>query len=475
MDFVGEIVEHEVAPPSEPSIIGTGGFPSVKHFSHKKRLRWRLAVESNKQNVPPVAQEMSEADKIHQENIEKISQMTNEEVSREREDLLRELDPKLIQSLLKRTQKRTSSTTTSESTKDPELKHSEAYEGWIGSMKTSSGLADLSQLDKDDVDKALGINNANLQDDLQGDRREDPQPASSSLDKTKKKVTFDNVASVKYEDLPDDVELDPNGWEDVEDLHEMIPNMPSEEIAHKDYQLVDDDDDDDDTPKLGVHFTKPKSVSQDDLDINDPEFYDKLHEKYYPDLPKETEKLNWMTEPMPSKIATTYESISDMRFDFKGNLIEIDDKSKDIPTYHGLHHHAEDPQMAGYTLTELARLSRSVVPGQRSVAIQTLGRILHKLGKHNYNILPVSEESTEESAAFDENIRDLVSNFENMMWDLIDELRVVDSISEAADEKKTRNLSVNNYAVEALWLWKQGGGRPKVKTEEEKILSSGIN
>src|SRR5699024_5391194 len=109
------------------------------------------------------------------------------------------------------------------------------------------------------------------------------------------------------------------------------------------------------------------------LDINDPLFYDKLHENYYPNLPKETEKLSWMTEPMPSKVGRSYELISDMRFDFNGDLVDLDSLGQ-IPTYKGLHHHSDNPHMAGYTLGELAHLARLVVPSQRSVAIQTLGR-----------------------------------------------------------------------------------------------------
>lgn len=62
----------------------------------------------------------------------------------------------------------------------------------------------------------------------------------------------------------------------------------------------------------------------------------------------------------------------------------------------------------------------------------------------------------------------LVTQFEDMMWELIDQLRIIDSLTEATQAK---NLSVKNYAIEALWLWKQGGGRPKTErpTDEEVI------
>ena len=124
-------------------------------------------------------------------------------------------------------------------------------------MKTENGLTDLSQLDKEDVDRALGITS---NDDLfENDQRD-------------RKVKFDdNIKTVNYEDLNDEdkIELDPNGWEDVDDINELIPNANS--IAPEGYQLNQDNDDDDDDEDNNntVHFTKPK---QDDLDLNDPDF-----------------------------------------------------------------------------------------------------------------------------------------------------------------------------------------------------------
>lgn len=137
----------------------------------------------------------------------------------------------------------------------------------------------------------------------------------------------------------------------------------------------------------------------------------------------------------------------------------------------GLHHHSNNPHQAGYTLNELVHLSRSVVPGQRCLSIQMLGRILHKLGLHKYSILPIDDTNTED-AYFNENLKELVTNFEILMWNLIEQLRIIESITEAADETKTRNMSVRNYAIEALWLWKQGGGKPETQTEEDIITKA---
>lgn len=428
MDF--EIVEHEIEAPQEPVIpkepsAHTTGFPSAANFN-LKRSRWSRA-QSQALKPQMAAKPQLEAEKIHQENIDRISNMTQEEVTKEKEDLLRELDPKLIQALLKRTETRVN-----EPAEKPET-------AWNGSVRTNIGLQELSSLDAKDVDRALGVKE--LPAELQSGS------SASNQSSSQKKVKFDDVATVNYEDLDEDIELPEDGWEDVEDLHEMVPNL----VAPKDYQLVDEDQ-----GKTTVHFPQPKQ--DDDLDINDPEFYDKLHEKYYPNLPKETEKLSWMTTPMPEKIASSYELISDMRFDFNGDLVDLE-QSGEIPTYKGLHHHSDNPHMAGYTLGELAHLARSVVPSQRAIAIRTLGRILHKLGKHKYNFLPVEDDSNNPIQ------QEMVSTFEDMVWQVIDELRIIESLTEAL---KLPNLTVSNYAIEALWLWKEGRHDEKENTEKKE-------
>lgn len=487
MDMLGEIVEHEIdAPPPLPQITSKSGFPDLNKLKEKKTSKWKQRLESKKKSPqePMKAKDkvLSEAEKIHQENMNKISQMTNEEIEQEQAELLNGLDPNLIKSLLKRTEsreKKDSCKCSGGNDNHGNHIHAEGFNGWIGGGKANDKWADLSLLDEEDVNKALGVSRMTLEDDLKienGEQIEKEQIEKEQTEKPRtasKSVRFDNVATVKYEDLDDNIELDPNGWEDVEDINELI-NHNEDDVAHKDYQLVEDSDDENNTST--VHFPKPVQMAADNdkLDLNDPEFYDKLHDKYFPDLPKETHKLSWMTEPMPKQLSTTYESISDMRFDFKGDLVDLingsSDEKNQVPTYLGLHHHSENPHLPGYTLSELVHLSRSTLPAQRSFSIQILGRILHKLGLHKYNILPISESDDQE---FDENLKELMTNFENLMWSLIEELRIIESITEAADESKTKNISVRNYAIEALWLWRQGGGRKSAtETPDDAFVPS---
>ncbi len=55
-----------------------------------------------------------------------------------------------------------------------------------------------------------------------------------------------------------------------------------------------------------------------------------------------------------------------------------------LPTHMGLHHHGDQPQVAGYTLKELFHLARAVIPSQRTIALQTLTAVVSMLWKRAY-------------------------------------------------------------------------------------------
>ncbi|KAK9476285.1 RPAP1-like protein [Lipomyces japonicus] len=195
----------------------------------------------------------------------------------------------------------------------------------------------------------------------------------------------------------------------------------------------------DNASTMTTHFPAPES---NDLNPDDPEFFEKLHDKYFPDLPAEPSRLAWMKpitqeEDKSSPYNPDQDAISpvDIRFDFKGSIVPPS-KSATLPTNLGLHHHSDSPGYAGYTIAELGHLSRSAVSAQRAMAIQVMGRILYRLGTNSYG----------------EFIGEAI-------WDIVEHVHVIDSIYEASDEKKTRHLGLRTSAVEALWLWKKGGGR----------------
>ena len=437
MDLVGEIVEHDKNDPRAPEPLYPEGFPDLKLLHRKKASRFRKTKNPEPAKKADDNKSLSESDKINEENIKKLNNMSIDDIVRERDEIMNSLDLKVIQGLLRRAEKRSGSN----GDHDGHV-HAEGYDGWIGGSKYGK---QLPRLEEDDVNKALGITS----------------PSGADANATTSKPERKGLKTARFKEGADLEEYFDEKSERLADdgagPHAMEKERESKNENNDESEVSD------------VHFPKPlASPENDDIDLYDPKFFDKLHQKYYPDLPKETHKLAWMAEPMPSKVGNAYESIADLRFDFKGNIVELNENSRegenDVPTTLGLHHHSQSPQRPGYTLAELAHLSRSTFPSQRCISIQTLGRILHKLGLHKYTILP-SEENIDQE--FKNNLEELSSLFENYLWELAEELRIIDSLVDAASER-TRHVSVRNYAIEALWLWKQADQRGKEK-EKEKL------
>ncbi|KAK6524627.1 hypothetical protein TWF281_011529 [Arthrobotrys megalospora] len=231
-------------------------------------------------------------------------------------------------------------------------------------------------------------------------------------------------------------------------------------------------------PSIKVHFPQapPPSTTDPDPDPDSPEFLAHLHKKYFPNLPVDPQKLAWMLPPSNTEsdplYAPTLSSIlpSSIRFDFRGRLLPPR-KSRQVPAHLGLHHHADSPLSAGYTIPELSHLARSSFPAQRCMAFQTLGRILYRLGIGSYSNpneevedppASTDEGVQEDARAQKENSRRINSPLEQSLWRCIHDGRVLESLQEAGNGGKngdgSSHLGVKNYALEALWLWQKGGG-----------------
>ncbi|KAK8066465.1 Transcription factor [Apiospora hydei] len=221
-------------------------------------------------------------------------------------------------------------------------------------------------------------------------------------------------------------------------------------------------EDNDEAQHGRTHWPEPPQVP--DLDPSDPNFLEALHTKYFPNLPADPSKLAWMapipTANSPADFDSPYHPrqsslpISQLRFDFRGTLLPPR-ISRAVPVSKGLHHHGEAPEAAGYTVAELARLTRSAVPGQRCIAYQTLGRILFRLGRGEFGRDDVAEG----------------------VWVTVQENRVMESIREEAnvdpadfaagnmvgDGRGRGHRSAYAFAVEALWLFEKGGWKEKLR------------
>ncbi|KAH3686996.1 hypothetical protein WICPIJ_002021 [Wickerhamomyces pijperi] len=411
---------------------------------------------------------LTDQERIHLENIKYLSTLTHEQKVQEREELMNSMDPKVLQGLLgmferreKRLKEKDLQSEESKETKDVKfestaaavpdikenqtpLKQSSEFEGfgdegltvagdWIGGFnknhtdKSQDGHASVTGFDDAGVNKALGVKEEEVKED-----------------KEKKSVKFAAEVAETKQDEPKGKQLD------FEDLDAIAP--PTYQIhTEAASQPIDE------STYSSLHFPVPPANSYEPLDLNSADFSEKLHEKYFPDLPKDVKSLEWTQPLKPVSLEDTIiASVSDLRFDFKGDIV-LAQPGEVIDTTTGLYHHSENSNLKGYTLKELAHLSRSSVPGQRCLSLRTLGRILYKLGKEHehYLIQPeLIDEEGEVVGAGDEDVNEEGQRkFREMIWDLVKELRIVETIEEFTEDS---NLSVRNYAVEALWMWRRG-------------------
>ena len=194
-----------------------------------------------------------------------------------------------------------------------------------------------------------------------------------------------------------------------------------------------------------IHFPVPPRSAADyaSLDPSSPAFLSQLKDHYFPNTPHDPESLAWLQAPTEDEQQDssynpdrTAFPASDLRFSFRGALIAPND-SLAIPVSDGLHHHGDAPSSAGYTILELAILARSVLPNQRSAAYQITGRILYRLGRGDFG--PRGTEMCEG------------------LWHVIERERIVEVMMAEAN-RDTGHVSAKAHAVDALWLWRKGGG-----------------
>ncbi|KAH0256520.1 hypothetical protein KCU71_g21886, partial [Aureobasidium melanogenum] len=401
-NFVADVQERKPTaapkPPQPPAFKNSpGGFPA-----HRKRNVQSKFKKIRQQDADPVAPApqpqnnvlenddndfmTTERRRIDEENRQRIAEMSPEEIEEERRELLSSLDPSLIQRLLGR---------------------ATIEEG--GSNEDFPGLQEKVEETKQEV-------------------------KTDFTDKPRKTVKFAEV-----EDEPAGARVGSgarsgNETSTTQHKHDNPGHQAASEVA-----LPTDST---------IHFPRPPQPPS--LDPSDPNFLEDLHEKYFPDLPADPEKLEWMTSSPSNAYSASQASLDpkDIRFAFTGALIPPS-LAAEIPVTMGLHHHGDAPDAAGYTIPELAMLARSSVPAQRCVAFQTLGRILYRLGKGEFG--DPGEEGQGTVGA-----KDTLGELARGLWFEVKKESVLEiclAESEGRGAAGGRHMGARAYATEAVWLW----------------------
>ncbi|KAI4930485.1 uncharacterized protein J4E92_004317 [Alternaria infectoria] len=431
--FVGDIQERESSPANPP--VAPSFKPNVNGFpAHKKRVprvsafKQQRAAKEQQATAPPKAPAVTqdapkprsafgvdrdeERRAIDEENRQTLAAMSDAEIEQERQELMSSLNPALLQKLLMRSNIDQGSNEQDFDTEPPAL------------AATATPATD--------------------------EAKPEPQPKTPST----KKVSF--AAPESENEMPS------------QPASSSIPTAQPPSDDNTTSTAMPDTND-------SIHFPQPPQPP--DLDPNDPSFLKNLHEKYFPTLPYDPSSLSWMSPIDPSDRKSPYHpsqtalNPAELRFDFSGNLL-APSVARSIPTDLGLHHHAEAPEAAGYTIPELAVTARSKVASQRCIAYQTLGRILYRLGRGEFGV-ESTEQTTDGPAKVAKNPEveededgeewveeDVGSAIAGGLWQCVEEGRVIETLTEEAN-KERGHLTARTFAQEALWNWRRGGGRKR--------------
>ncbi|CAG8024578.1 unnamed protein product [Penicillium olsonii] len=423
--LIGEIQERAaptaIPPPPKLPAPSSTGFPAPrprKPSSFKQRRANQSVPDPSL--TPPTAQDDKKS--IDEENRRHLAAMSDVQIQQEREELMEQMDPDLLQRFLRR---------------------------------------------------------VNIDDDNQAEDFKSPAPAADEKSpKPKKSVSFDvpdsaptpfkpRVPSAQSHSLQKPTLPHP-GNEDrppstlPEDLH------PASQRPSLDPATLET-----------FHFPQPAKPMP-VLDPSSPSFLSDLQSHYFPEISQDPSTLSWLQplsadeedpdstsayHPASSAISLAPSAI---RFSLTGTIL-APETSLSLPTTMGLHHHGDDPHAAGYTIPELAILARSTFPAQRCIAWQVIGRILFRLGRAEFG---------ERGGQLSEGLWFVIEK-ENIVAGMLSEADGNAGQTEgrnksksSKDQKETeetgssmpvasgvgRHASAAAWAVEGVWLWQKGGG-----------------
>lgn len=440
-DLIGEIRERApttATPPAPTPTASSTGFPAHRRRNKPSSFKQRRAEQATPtvppkedlaKSTPPTIQDDKKS--IGEENTRHLASMSEAQIEKEREELMASLDPGLLERFLRRAKidedEKTSDSTPSSTPARPEEAKDEKE---LPSQPKKSVSFDIPPTAKEATPKKPPTTN--------------PIPASTQS--TPKPPPG-------HDDLP------PTNV--PKDLH------PASEYPNMDPSTIE-----------RFHFPQPTQPMP-TLDPSSPNFLEDLKTHYFPEITHDPSSLSWLQPPSSSEedpdSTSAYHPASNaismapsaIRFSLRGTIL-APETSLSLPTNLGLHHHGDDPQAAGYTIPELAILSRSTFPAQRCVAWQVLGRILYRLGKAEFG---------ERGGQLSEGLWFCIEK-EGVVAGMLTEADGGADSSSKLGKIKTddggkkdgendagppvasgigRHASATAWAVEGVWLWQKGG------------------
>ncbi|RAL06763.1 uncharacterized protein BO97DRAFT_447327 [Aspergillus homomorphus CBS 101889] len=447
--MIGEIRERSpAANPAPPTLKPTTtGFPAHRRRNNPSAFKQRRAPGTSSVTAPSgtasnSATENAENDEkqaIAEQNDRQLASMSQAQIQQEREELLESLDPSLLERFLRRAR--------------------------IDDTESASPSAQPPQQPPPPPSENQATERTENLERNSGTKPEPKHAQPSSQDEhpsSSSKTTPQPSTNPSIDDLPP-------------------PQLPDDLHPAAAASL----------PLSGsVHFpTAPSASTMPNLDPSSPNFLTDLQTHYFPNIAHDPSSLSWLQPPSasdedpdstsPYHPASTAEAIhpANLRFSLLGTILSPS-TSLSLPTSLGLHHHGKDPHAAGYTIPELAILSRSTFAAQRCIAWQVLGRILFRLGKGQFGergtplveglwgtiekegvvagMLAEADDSGDTDRARNRGQQKEQSGEAEQKEESVEE--GAESSSAKDGDRRRHHASATAWAVEGVWLWQMGGG-----------------
>jgi hypothetical protein len=417
--LIGEIQERppSAAKPPAPTLSSSStGFPAPRQRkpSSFKQRRAKLSTKPETSTEEPVQDEKK---LIDEENRRQLAAMSDAQINQEREELIEQMDPGLLERFLRRAR-----------------------------------IDEDEQSDKEPLASA---------------------PKAEAASKPKKSVSFDVPEPTSRPRAPSTAQS--HSLQKPSKPHPVNEDRPPNSLP-QDLHPASEQPSLDPATLETFHFPQP-STPMPILDPSSPNFLADLQSHYFPEISQDPSTLSWLQplsadeedpdstsayHPASSAISMAPSAI---RFSLTGTIL-APETSLSLPTTMGLHHHGDDPHAAGYTIPELAILARSTFPAQRCIAWQVIGRILFRLGRAEFG---------DRGGPLSEGLWFVIEK-EGVVAGMLAEAdgaagqstgRNRDSDKKDSEGKNGgtpvasgvgRHASAAAWAVEGIWLWQKGGG-----------------
>ncbi|KAJ5162398.1 hypothetical protein N7492_007790 [Penicillium capsulatum] len=439
--LIGEIREREPSAatppaPTPPTVPSSTGFPAHRRRNKPSSFKQRRAEQAAPEKIEASPTVQNDKQHIAEENRRHLASLSDAQIEQEREELMASMDPGLLERFLRRAkidenENEKHDAPASKPPVEPKAKKSVSFAPATSSEPTPKPTTQKSPPAPSTQATSTPASNPPVNDDRA------PAQVPSDLHPAAEKPSLDPAMIEKF------------------------------------------------------HFPQPKQPMP-TLDPSSPEFLSQLKSHYFPEISHDPSALSWLQNPSGDEedpdSTSAYHPASNavslapsaIRFSLRGTLLSPT-TSLSLPTSLGLHHHGEDPQAAGYTIPELAILSRSTFPAQRCVAWQVLGRILFRLGRAEFG---------DRGGQLSEGLWFVIEK-EGVVAGMLTEAEGATSQSHertrmnGGNEKNEarggsnvpvasglgRHASAAAWAVEGVWLWQKGGGGDRGLLKEGQVRS----